>query len=169
MKGYLSSAPRMWTSRFKLVPTNMDYQHKQDKIGNGQLKLQPSTRPCSFIVQFNYGPLEMSSFRKPTYWVRISISVLSNVLLALESLWNTSTGANLVNKAFLPSACKESSKPIEVWQLRPANFEIVKVEGILPLFICLSDLRYALGSGLSKILPYTYWSGCRLSTDAYAE
>lgn len=105
------------------------------------IRLLPLAEQYIFIVHFDDGPNDVVAFiSKPTYRIRTGIGATSNALLPVASVLNTSVGPNPINKDFLPLARKDSIKSIKSPQLLTANDEIVKMKGIVPLFIRIGDL-----------------------------
>lgn len=82
-----------------------------------------------------------SFFCKTTYQVEISISATLNVLLSAASLLDMGAGPNLTNKDFQPPAWKESIRLIELPQLSSSIRDVLSIEGLGPLFICIGNLR----------------------------
>lgn len=80
---------------------------------------------------FSQTDLSCTHFRR--YYVERPINV--------ASLLNTGARPNLENMDFLPCGWKESIKQIETPPLRAENWKVVKVECIVPLFVCIGDLR----------------------------
>lgn len=77
---------------------------------------------------------------KPNYRVRILNGVTSTVILS-ASLLDTDADQNFVNKDFAAPAWKESINPINELQLRTVDCKVMNVEGIVPMFIRIGDLR----------------------------
>lgn len=95
-----------------------------------------------FNVLFDNGPHEADYFfRKPTFRVQILIGVTSNSLFTVEILLDKLVRPNLMDKEFLSRAWKESVKPNKAPQLRTVNYEIVNMNGFIPLFLDLEDVH----------------------------
>lgn len=77
---------------------------------------------------------------KPIYPVTISISITLNALLTEGILLDTSSSPNLINKYLLPTAWKESDKPIKSPKFRAANCKDVNRVDFVPLLILICDL-----------------------------
>lgn len=88
-----------------------------------------------------------SFLRKLTHHVQISIGVTSNAVLTVSRLLEPGPGPNWMNKDFSPPAWKDCGKSIKALQLGTVNLEVVDVESIVPLFICIGDpeIRTRLG------------------------
>lgn len=122
--------------------------------------------PYSMVVHYDEDSHDVaSSFRKPTYRIRISVCIRSTTSLTVASLLNTSVGLNLINRDF-PSVV--GSNPSN--RLSRHHFERRLAEWLTSKASCIclyawSIYAYAPGLELSNILSWTYCLRLLLSSN----
>lgn len=100
-------------------------------------------------VQWDYGSYDLASFFcNATYRIQTSVSISSKSMLTVARLVLTGISPNLVNKNFLPLVWRKSVKTIRSPPLHTLNCEVVSVDGIVPLFVHLGDLRVCTWFGV---------------------
>lgn len=116
--------------------------NKIDASGKTNVQLPLPAIQYVFNVHFDNGQHDVASYlRKPTYRIKISMIATSRIILAVASLLDSGADLNLIYNDFLPPVWKQSIKSIKSTQLRTTNHEIVNLEGIVALFICICNLR----------------------------
>lgn len=141
-------SPETPTSPPEIPPTDPPMDNKKKHT------LPPSVVPYETDVQYDEKESYViaSFFRKPTYRVRISVGVTSQSMMTVASLFDTGAGPNLVNKSFIPRNWHRYVEPIEQPQLRTATREHVNVEGVIPMFVRIGDLRVRAWFGVVENL-----------------
>lgn len=143
----------------KFIQTKSESHKKTYKTKNTNVKPLPLAGTYDFNARLDDGPHCLASLiRKPSYWVQISIGFRSGALLTVANILYMGAGPNLINKEFLPQGGMNFIKSIKSPQLRALCRQVGRIEGILPLFTQIGDLRYTHGMVFLRILLLSYCS-----------
>lgn len=80
-------------------------------------------------------------YQKAIYCVKISMGLLSRAWSTVSSFFDTGAGPSLINKDFQQPYFKQTAKSTQLQQLLGVTRKGVTIEGTVPLFFCIADLR----------------------------
>lgn len=121
-------------------------QNGSDVTGKSWISVPPPTARYAFNVEFDDGLYDIASFfLKAPCGIKIWIGATSSAILAVAILLEKGTCPKLINQYFLLHGLQDSINSIKVPHLRSRNCNLVKIEGIPPLFFGMDDLRVRAG------------------------
>lgn len=104
---------RLQKDRFTLIQTKTNSQNQKDATAESNIRLLPSARPYEFNITFENGLRDLASLSlKPTYRVKISLSVGSTTISTVVIFLCTGPGPSLSSNHSVLQSWKDCMKSI---------------------------------------------------------